>query len=364
MGTIINNVQRPLPRQSEIVGEIRRRIISGELAPGTQLPSLNVMSEQFEASPVTVGRALKYLRQKGFVYSEERRGTFVSDNPSCLCNIGLVLPFHPFKSNFIEAIRQEAKSITGAVPHGGPRRRFVFFNEILGPIEDVRRHHQELVAAVEAETLAGVIFARTHRLLIDTVLKANPRLPSVMFHEAVVAGSTNVRFHCNFIEKALDAVAASGRRRVAYITTMEERGKTQLVLDTARERGLVIHPWEVHGVRAESPDWAHNLAQIIVHESRRDRPQALVVDDDNLVPFATAGIAELGVRVPGDLMVVAHTNFPYPTYSAVPAVRLGVDIRQLMNTVIDLLERKQRGEDVPDEIFLPSKTEAEFTANA
>jgi len=82
------------------------------------------------------------------------------------------------------------------------------------------------------------------------------------------------------------------------------------------------------------------------------------------VPFATAGIAELGVRVPGDLMVVAHTNFPYPTYSAVPAVRLGVDIRQLMNTVIDLLERKQRGEDVPDEIFLPSKTEAEFTANA
>jgi len=209
MGTIINNVQRPLPRQSEIVGEIRRRIVSGELAPGTQLPSLNVMSEQFEASPVTVGRALKYLRQKGFVYSEERRGTFVSDNPSCLCNIGL-------------AVKQEAEFTSHNSPPDGLRRRFVFFNEIICPAEDVRRHHRNLISAAEAETLSGVIFARTHRSLIDTVLKANPRLPSVMFHEAVVAGSTNVRFHCNFIEKALDAVAASGRRRVAYITTMEE----------------------------------------------------------------------------------------------------------------------------------------------
>ena len=43
--------------------------------------------------------------------------------------------------------------------------------------------------------------------------------------------------------------------------------------------------------------------------------------DDNLVPDATAVVASVGLRVPDDLLVIVHTNFPYPTPAAVPACR-------------------------------------------
>ena len=57
----------------------------------------------------------------------------------------------------------------------------------------------------------------------------------------------------------------------------------------------------------------------MLHGPAHDRPDALVITDDNLVPAATAGVLAAGRRVPADLEVVAHANFPHVTPSAVPA---------------------------------------------
>ena len=72
-----------------------------------------------------------------------------------------------------------------------------------------------------------------------------------------------------------------------------------------------------------------------------------------------------GVKVPEELDVVAHCNFPCPTPSAVPAKRIGYNIRRALDMCIDcidLITRRQIGERVPDLISLPACTEDEASA--
>jgi GntR family transcriptional repressor for pyruvate dehydrogenase complex len=75
------------PIQSErlyqqIVEQIQRRILSGELKVGAQLPAERELAEQFQVSRTAVREAIKALREKGLVDILPGRGTFVTDGAS------------------------------------------------------------------------------------------------------------------------------------------------------------------------------------------------------------------------------------------------------------------------------------------
>ena len=57
-------------------------------------------------------------------------------------------------------------------------------------------------------------------------------------------------------------------------------------------------------VNANDARWASNVAQLLLHNKQSDRPDALIIDDDNLVEDASAGIIASGMRVGQDLDVV------------------------------------------------------------
>jgi DNA-binding FadR family transcriptional regulator len=59
---------------AEILG---RRIVSGTLTPGTTLPNLDLLAEQFAISRLSMREAIKVLAGKGLVSSAPRRGTVV-----------------------------------------------------------------------------------------------------------------------------------------------------------------------------------------------------------------------------------------------------------------------------------------------
>lgn len=54
-----------------------RRIVSGDLTPGTTLPNLEQLADQFSISRLTMREAIKLLAGKGLVSSTPRRGTVV-----------------------------------------------------------------------------------------------------------------------------------------------------------------------------------------------------------------------------------------------------------------------------------------------
>ena len=82
-----------------------------------------------------------------------------------------------------------------------------------------------------------------------------------------------------------------------------------------------------------------NLARLLFREGQRDRPDAVIVADDNLLEPITLGIRDAKMRVPRDVLVLSHCNFPWPTRSAVPVIRLGWNTRGILELALDVLTR-------------------------
>ncbi|HEX9354372.1 MAG TPA: GntR family transcriptional regulator, partial [Streptosporangiaceae bacterium] len=67
----------PLYRQ--IADALRRKIDSGQLAPGDQLPTEDELMETYQASRNTVRGAIKQLTIRGVVNTLHGKGTFVTE---------------------------------------------------------------------------------------------------------------------------------------------------------------------------------------------------------------------------------------------------------------------------------------------
>src|SRR5215472_14568086 len=70
------------PKYAQVVGELRRRIESGEYPPGSLLPSEHQLSDEFQIARPTVVRALRELRQDGWIETEQGKGSFVRGRPA------------------------------------------------------------------------------------------------------------------------------------------------------------------------------------------------------------------------------------------------------------------------------------------
>lgn len=68
------------PRYVRIKSALLAKIEAGEMVPGTQVPSENQLSEEFNVSRMTARRALTELVDEGILIRSQGLGTFVSDH--------------------------------------------------------------------------------------------------------------------------------------------------------------------------------------------------------------------------------------------------------------------------------------------
>jgi DNA-binding GntR family transcriptional regulator len=67
----------PMPPYLKIAADLEDSIRSGRLAPGSPLPSLNRLAQEYGVARNTVVRAVNVLKDKGLVESRQGWGTFV-----------------------------------------------------------------------------------------------------------------------------------------------------------------------------------------------------------------------------------------------------------------------------------------------
>jgi GntR family transcriptional regulator len=70
------------PAYVSIAAAYAQRIRSGQLPPGSQLPSYSEIAEQSGVSDIVVRKAIDLLQNQGLVRSVRRRGVFVTDRPN------------------------------------------------------------------------------------------------------------------------------------------------------------------------------------------------------------------------------------------------------------------------------------------
>ncbi len=64
--------------QSQIIRQIRARVLAGELAANTSLPSIRALAREQRVSVITVQRAYESLVHEGLIHSRRGKGFFVS----------------------------------------------------------------------------------------------------------------------------------------------------------------------------------------------------------------------------------------------------------------------------------------------
>ena len=75
---ISNSSGKPLYEQ--IIGQIKKMIISGELKPGEMLPSMRYLAKELRISVITTKRAYEELEREGFITTVQGKGSFVSEH--------------------------------------------------------------------------------------------------------------------------------------------------------------------------------------------------------------------------------------------------------------------------------------------
>ena len=68
-----------VPPWQQIADVLRERIRGGQYPPGTRVPSIVALSDEFGVAPVTARKALTALQREGLVESRTGWGTFVTD---------------------------------------------------------------------------------------------------------------------------------------------------------------------------------------------------------------------------------------------------------------------------------------------
>lgn len=68
-----------MPPYRQLAGILRDKISSGELAPGSRLPSILELGDQYQVATPTVRKALALLKDEGLIVGVGGYGTFVRE---------------------------------------------------------------------------------------------------------------------------------------------------------------------------------------------------------------------------------------------------------------------------------------------
>jgi DNA-binding LacI/PurR family transcriptional regulator len=166
----------------------------------------------------------------------------------------------------------------------------------------------------------------------------------------------------SFVDRALDYLAKRNRRNVAVILGSQRLDYREYLSAALRKRRMNTPDFWLQRINPDMGDASKNLVHLLMRNTNGERPDGVVIADDNLVEHATAGLVAAGVNVPQDADVVVHCNFPWPTPSVLPVKRLGYDISHLIRSSINLIDRQRRGQKVPNLTMLKAMFEEEVTA--
>jgi len=81
---IIIDIDDPAPLFSQLVGQIKKAVLSGKVNPGDALPSIRQLANDLQLNTKTVAKAYRLLERDSVIQTRGYRGTFV--HPDAMAN--------------------------------------------------------------------------------------------------------------------------------------------------------------------------------------------------------------------------------------------------------------------------------------
>ncbi|TVR15742.1 MAG: GntR family transcriptional regulator [Planctomycetota bacterium] len=299
---------------------ICRNIIEGHWPPGHMLPSREQMANTLHVSLRSLQMVMDELMADGTLVTIASKGTFVTAHPHCLHRLAMVLPpdNHPGLCTSLRTV--------GKDPKGPYSFAYRALNDLDQVIEDLDYYRYR-----------GII------LLDEPLAYSQDMQQRLRQFPLVVIGYMSdafARVHLDLyasISWGLRQLAAEGFERIAIIS--QSRKTNQLQTRIQRWLSMLKLPYDPRWlleININSPHTAGNLVPLLWSLPQAERPQAILISDDHLVPSVTKAFRRCtGQDVPH---VLAHANHPRMSRSAVPAQRYGFRAEDILANAIELLE--------------------------
>jgi DNA-binding LacI/PurR family transcriptional regulator len=352
-------VGRPAVERERTSQRIRRWIAGAEFAPGSRLPAHRELARRLDAHVFVVQLALQELAEEGFVELRGRDGTYVAQTPPHLRRFALAFAVPWDAPGFVrfwtvlagEARRMKAEGEADFVLYSCVNRAHTEAEDYRRLLDDVQKHR-----------LAGILFASPPHVVEGTAILKQSGIPRLAI------GSHDGHAHVTalkmenddvFFQRAVTWLRERDRRRLAWLGVPGSRWAEIPAL--AHALGMESRPPWVHVGIQGYPQPVANTMRLLAQLPAAERPDCLVITDDNLVEPACRGLRESGLRVPRDVEIVAHCNFPAPADSP-PVQWLGYDIRNLLRKTVEVMRGWRNGTPPPREVPIPLEFEQEVRA--
>ncbi len=166
----------------------------------------------------------------------------------------------------------------------------------------------------------------------------------------------------SFHTKAVDWLQSRGRKRIAVVAT--DLSPQKNLCELIRDRGLLTKSaWHQVG-SLHFPEAVGHVTQLLTDPTLGEKPDAIIITDDNMVEPALGGLLASGVRVGADLDVIAHCSWPRPVPTVPQVRRLGFDAGEILTAALDALDAQREGKQIPLERMIAARFEDELASLA
>jgi GntR family transcriptional regulator len=161
------------PRHEQISAKLREQILSGEFPPGQALPSTPSLVEQYGAANPTIQKAIRSLKEEGFLYSQPGKGVYVRNRQPFLVKVSAFFTPSPdgysYKILEVKEVRppREVAEAMGLPPEGTAALRRRITRHRNEPVELVLSYYPMEIAAGTPLAAEGRIQGGAPQALAD-----------------------------------------------------------------------------------------------------------------------------------------------------------------------------------------------------
>lgn len=340
--------------KEQIASKIRRQINTGELKPHDQIASTEMIAKEFGTMPSNVHRALLPLVREGLIIRKAGYGSIVNPDLKRLRQVAVCFSYE--QSSGGSLYRQmvanmvcdelEKRGLAAYPLHYTGAERLIRQLNTLAASGEV----QGAILSVRAEDLQDV----QDKLTLPYAVMASSRVRFGVMEDTSEALDNAMR---DLKERGVKNVALVGTIIPAEVRKriFRERPASFIPYDSVFRRSAAKHgiqtPENLIAMAESLPQAPHARVQFAYETVRRilsgnDRPDALFIRTDDLLPGAIYALKETGIRIPHDMRLVFGSNRELSVFCPFPCFKLELSLAEIVSALVDTLESACHGQKV------------------
>lgn len=352
------DLKNPAPLYRQIVGDIKSKIVSGELSEDDRIGSHQQLAQEYEVSLITVKKALSELINQGVLYSRVGKGTFVAARSPFVIHskhktIGIVLNklTNPFFSLIVHSFEEKAYEMG--------------YNILLSTSSDRIDKEEIQIRRFRELGVDGLLIASLSHTYRATPIIRKLHEENFPYMMVSYVGNSDIYYVGTDHEKgaflATEHLIKLGFKKVGYINGEEGNLVGELrkkgYLRALQEYNLEYRDDFVFRLRLKGGENDYRSGYEIgeLFGDLPDKPDAMFVYNDLSALGFQQALLNQRIRVPEDVAIVGFDNIKRGKIAPVPLTTVSQPTHEIGELAFDTLSKRVDGVQVVARTILPPR---------